>query len=78
MRTTPSTSTYQYDGAGTNYWVEPGIQAFSANSTTGITVVSNDNSFYFYQARQAGNSNPTRITTYVWEPAWSGIFEAEL
>ena len=78
MRTTPSTSTYQYDGSGTNYWVEPGVQAFSANSTTGITIVSTDNSFYFYQSRQAGNSTPTRITTYVWEPAWSGIFEAEL
>ena len=78
MRTTPSTSTYQYDGAGTNYWVEPGIQAFSANSTTGITLVSTDNSFYFYQPRQAGNSNAVRNTTYVWEPAWSGIFEAEL
>ena len=77
MRTAPGTVTYQYDGSGTNYWVEPGVQAFSANSSTGITFSTTDNSFYFYQARQAGNSNPTRITTYVWEPTWSALLDAE-
>ena len=77
MRAAPGTATYQYDGGGTNYWVEPGVQAFSANSTTGITIVTTDNSFYFNQSRQAGNSNPTRITTYVWEPSWSALLDAE-
>ena len=77
MRTAPGTVTYNYDGAGNNYWVEPGVQAFSANSTTGITLGTTDNTFFFYQTRQAGNSNPTRITTYVWEPSWSALLDAE-
>ena len=77
MRDAPGTATYNYDGGGTNYWVEPGIQAFSANSTTGITLSATDNSFFMYQTRQAGNSNPTRITTYVWEPSWSALLDAE-
>ena len=77
MRAAPGTATYNYDGGGTNYWVEPGIQAFSANSTTGITLGTTDNTFFFYQTRQAGNSNPTRITTYVWEPSWSALLDAE-
>ena len=78
MRTAPGTVTYQYDGSGTNYWVEPGVQAFSANSTTGITFNTiTDNAFNLVQTRQSGNSTPTRITTYVWEPTWSALLDAE-
>ena len=78
MRAAPGTVTYQYDGAGNNYWVEPGVQAFSANSTTGITFNTiTDNAFNLVQTRQSGNSTPTRITTYVWEPSWSALLDAE-
>ena len=77
MRDAPSTTTYNYDGGGTNYWVDPGTQAFSANSTTGITIAASDNSFFFYQQRQAGNSNPTVRETYIWEPSWSALLDAE-
>ena len=77
MRDAPGTTTYNYDGGGTNYWVDPGTQAFSANSTTGITISATDNSFFFYQSRQAGNSNPTVRETYVWEPSWSALLDAE-
>ena len=77
MRAAPGTATYNYDGAGNNYWVEPGVQAFSANSTTAISLITTDNAFNLVQTRQAGNSTPTRITTYVWEPSWSALLDAE-
>jgi len=73
-----STSTTYVKVSGIDYWVEPGVAAFSANSTTGISFAATPNSVAMAQSRQAGNSTPTRNYPYTWEPGFQILLSSEL
>jgi len=73
-----STSTTYVNVSGANYWVEPGIAAYSANSTTGINFVVTPNSVAMTQSRQAGGATPTRNYPYTWEPSFQILLSSEL
>lgn len=77
MRSTAPIATYNYV-SGTSYWVTVGSVAFSANSSTGLTVNVGDGWWKLSQTRQAGNSTPTAANYYIWEPAFYITLSAEL
>jgi hypothetical protein len=77
MRADPSVATYE-GISGNAYWTEPGQTAFSAASTTGITVTGQSDTVSMVQTRQAGNSTPTRNFYYMWEQAFNFRLAAEL
>jgi hypothetical protein len=77
-RTQPSSITYQ-TVSGSNYWVEVGITAFSAASTTNITFsLSGTTSTAMVQSRNPGGASPSRNFTYIWEPRFLVKINAEL
>ena len=77
MRADASVATYE-GISGTAYWTEPGQTAFSAASTTGITVTGQSDTVSMVQTRQAGNSTPTRNFYYMWEQTFNFRLAAEL
>ena len=78
MRALPTTITYS-NISGQNYWVEVGIAAFSASSTTSLSFNKNFTTFCsLNQARQTGNATPTRREIYIWEPRFNLLIDAEL
>ena len=81
MRATPSVSYNHTSGAF--YWVNPGVQAFSAQSTTGFSYnayggVNGFGAIYFEQVRQTGNSTPTDYNSYRLEAKIEFLLDAEL
>ena len=78
MRAQPNSITYSKI-SGQNYWVEVGVAAFSANSTTGMSFSIQGTSFCrMRQGRQSGNSTPTRREIYIWEARFNLLVDAEL
>jgi len=77
MRTAPAVSYVSTDG-GAFYWVEPGIAAYSANSTSGLNLVGTATSFMIQQARQAGGFAMVARTSYILEAAATFAFTSEL
>jgi len=82
MRTGPTTSYSHVSGAF--YWVNPGVQSYSANSTTGFSYgASQPNAFSmgsieFNQTRQSGGAGPSDFSSYRLEANLIFHLDAEL
>ena len=75
MRVDPATSLSVVSGLF--YWVRPSTEAFSANSTAGVTIDASQHAIRLRQARQAGNATPGN-NFYVLEASFFIACSAEL
>ena len=81
MRATPSISYQVTDGAF--YWVDPGVNAYSGNSTSGFAYNARQGnnkwgSIEFSQAKPAGGSSPSNFSSYRLEASIDFLLDAEL